>query len=99
MSTGLIVHESQYRACISACITQRRLSLLGRPRSAVNAFWSLVSCAALSELADCRNTIGRVSLPGTKCVPPEGGVGQLLGGSCAQAFIVEKRVLELAKSE
>ena len=42
---------------------------------------------------------GRVSLPGMKWVPPVGGAGQPLGGSCANAFKVEKTVLEPANTE
>src|ERR1051326_2477504 len=96
MSKGEVVQESQNRACISACSTQVRLSLEGRARKAAYAFLIVVTCAGVSELMDWRRMIGRLSLPGTKCVPPLGGVGQPLGGSCAQA-LSEKRRLEPPK--
>src|SRR5215475_10277955 len=99
MSKGELLQESQKSACMSACSTQVRLSLAGSPRSAVYALCSLVTSAGVSALTDLRSTTGRVSLPGTKCVPPEGGVGQPEGGSCAKAFMVEKKVLEPANTE
>src|SRR5215510_8080841 len=99
MSNGELLQESQKSACMSACSTHVRLSLAGSARSAVYAFPSFVSSAGVSELADFRSTIGLVSLPGTKWVPPEGGVGQPEGGSCASAFMVENKVLEPANTE
>src|SRR5437899_2513888 len=99
MSVGEVVQESQNRACMSACSTHVRLSVAGSARRAVYALCSFVSSAGVSALIDLRSTIGRVSLPGTKCVPPVGGAGQPLGGSCANAFRVEKTVLEPANTD